>query len=79
MKKLTIQELKSQLSSKRLKGDYILISKMLGIDGGAARKQFERAKPEAVIALYFIIERREQLIEQAEFLIEVYKQTKLIK
>ena len=77
MKNLTIQELKQQIEPKRFKGDFITMSKMLGIDGRAAQKQYERCKPEAVIALYYIIEYRESLIKNTPTLIDLYKNNHL--
>ncbi len=48
-----------------VKGDFIILGKMLGIDSGAARQRYKREKKEALEAMEKIFDSREQLIAGA--------------
>ncbi|WP_435138830.1 hypothetical protein [Formosa sp. A9] len=63
MKEEEILELKAQLNSKIVKGDYIVLGQLLDLDSHAARMRFKRGKEDAVTGMKEIVENREALIE----------------
>lgn len=63
MESTLTEKLKKEITPKVKKGDYTLLSEMLGIPQETARKRFHRENPEAVEAMSKIIEAREQLIK----------------
>ena len=53
---------KEQLKTKILKGDYVLLAKMMGTERDAARMRFRRNNKDAIFAMQLIVKTREDLI-----------------
>jgi len=49
--------------NKVLKGDYIILGKLLKIDGNTARMRFHRKNEEAVCKMSSLIDSREKFLE----------------
>lgn len=61
-----IQNLKTEIDPKKEQGDFITLSKMLGVAQATARMRYTRKNEEAVITMKKIIDAREGLIESAK-------------
>jgi hypothetical protein len=62
--KIDIEILHKSLTNRFMKGDFILLGKILKIDSNAARMRFRRLKPEAVRKMKAIVENRENFIQE---------------
>lgn len=55
---------RSLLIKKVMKGDYILLSKLLNVPHNTARMRFHRSNPDALRKMQLIIETRDKFIEE---------------
>lgn len=61
---VNISEMFQICKKKRRNADLILLAEVLGISQSAAQSQFRRGVERAVIAMYAIIEEREQMLSR---------------
>ncbi len=62
MQDLNINQIKEDIIPKIIRGDYIVLGRMLQITTDAARLRFRRSNKDAILGMQLIVLQREDLI-----------------
>lgn len=64
MERFEVVRIKEQIKPNILKGDFVTLGKMMGLEPDTARQRFNRDKEDAVLAMQTLLENRNEFIEE---------------